>query len=63
MTTFIIKPGQLSLQDCRYIFENEVELTLDSYCFDAINRSAQTVTARGGERWDTSSLIDLLRNP
>jgi histidine ammonia-lyase len=43
MTKFIIKPGQLSLQDCRFIFENDVHFELDAGCFDAINQSAQTV--------------------
>ncbi len=43
MKVFIIKPGQLSLQDCREIFENEVKLELDPSCFDLINRAAQTV--------------------
>jgi len=40
---FIIKPGQLSLKDCREIFENEVKLELDPSCFDLVNRAAQTV--------------------
>ncbi len=43
MKTFIIKPGQLSLKDCRKIFENEVKLDLDPNCFELINRAAQTV--------------------
>ena len=43
MTTFVIKPGELSLEDCRFIFENEVHFELDPACFDAINRSADTV--------------------
>ncbi|PHS15283.1 MAG: histidine ammonia-lyase [Kangiella sp.] len=40
---FTIKPGQLSLKDCREIFENEVKLELDPSCFDLVNRAAQTV--------------------
>ena len=28
-----------------------------------VDQNYKSVTARGGERWDTSSLIDLLRNP
>lgn len=43
MTPFVIKPGHLTLQDCRYIYENPVELILDSDSFEAINESAQTV--------------------
>ena len=43
MKTFIIKPGQLSLQDCRMIYENDVKFELDPSCFDGINQSAQTV--------------------
>jgi len=43
MNKFIIKPGQLTLQDCRYIFNNEVHFELDPSCFDAIHQSAQTV--------------------
>lgn len=43
MNTFLIKPGQLSLQDCRFIFENNVKFELDSSFFDAINQSAMTV--------------------
>ncbi|MFT6735003.1 MAG: histidine ammonia-lyase [Polaribacter sp.] len=41
--TFIIKPGQLSLKNCREIFENEVKLELDPSCFDLINSAAETV--------------------
>ncbi|WP_444998047.1 histidine ammonia-lyase [Aliikangiella sp. IMCC44359] len=43
MNSFLIKPGQLSLNDCRFIFENKVQLELDPSCFDNINRSAETV--------------------
>ncbi len=43
MNTFIIKPGQLSLQDCRFIFENKVKLELDPDCFESINQSAMMV--------------------
>ena len=43
MNKFVISPGRLTLQDCRYIFENNVKFELDPNCFDAVNRSAQTV--------------------
>ncbi|MGX5173602.1 histidine ammonia-lyase [Aliikangiella sp. IMCC44653] len=43
MTTFTIKPGQLSLKDCRYIYTNPVKFALDKSAFNAINASAQTV--------------------
>jgi len=43
MNKFLIKPGQLSLQDCRYIFENDVQFELDSSCFESVNLAAQTV--------------------
>ncbi len=43
MSTFVIKPGQLSLQDCRYIYHNEVTLALDESCFNAVELSAQAV--------------------
>ncbi len=43
MKTFLIKPGQLSLQDCRHIYENPVKLSLDVESHDKINLSAQTV--------------------
>ena len=43
MNTFTIEPGQLSLQDCRYIFENKVKLELDPSCFELIEKAAQTV--------------------
>jgi histidine ammonia-lyase len=43
MNQFIIKPGKLSLSDCRTIFENQVQFTLDQSCFELVNRSAETV--------------------
>ena len=43
MQTFIINPGQLSLSDCRAIYENPVKLELASSCHQAIKESAQTV--------------------
>jgi len=43
MSTFIIKPGQLTLQDCRFIFENNVQFELDPGCFAAVNQSAEIV--------------------
>lgn len=43
MKIFNIKPRQLSLQDCRFIYENEVQFELDPNCFDVINQSAKVV--------------------
>jgi len=43
MNKFVIKPRQLSLQDCRFIFENKVQFELDPSCHSAINQSAETV--------------------
>jgi histidine ammonia-lyase len=43
MTTFTIKPGQLSLADCRHIYTTPVKLALHSDAYEAINASAQTV--------------------
>jgi len=43
MKIFTIKPGHLSLQDCRFIFENDVQFKLDPNCFDQINCAAKTV--------------------
>ncbi|MBV1909153.1 MAG: histidine ammonia-lyase [Kangiellaceae bacterium] len=43
MPKFIIKPGQLTLRDCRFIFENELEFELEQSSFNAINQSAKTV--------------------
>lgn len=43
MKKFVIKPGELTLQDCRFIFENDVQFELHSNCFDAINEAAETV--------------------
>ncbi len=43
MTQFIIKPGQLSLNDCRNIYQNDLTFSLDPSCVEAINRSAHTV--------------------
>ena len=43
MKKFTIKPGQLTLKDCRFIFENDVQFELDSSCYDQINRAAEAV--------------------
>ena len=43
MNKFTIKPGQLTLKDCRFIYENEVQFELESGCYDKINRAAATV--------------------
>ncbi len=43
MKKFTIKPGQLTLDDCRFIFENDVQFQLDSNCFDQVIRAAATV--------------------
>jgi len=43
MTIFTIKPGQLTLEDCRFIFENDVQFELASSCYDKVNRAAATV--------------------
>jgi len=43
MQTFIIKPGELTLKDCRFVYENQVQFELDATCEKAINQSAQCV--------------------
>ncbi|MET1256007.1 histidine ammonia-lyase [Aliikangiella maris] len=43
MQKFTIHPGLLTLKDCRYIFNNAVQLELSETCFEAVHFAAQTV--------------------
>ncbi len=43
MQKFIINPGQLTLKDCRFVFENKVHFELSQSCEQAINQSAHCV--------------------
>ncbi|MDH5434782.1 MAG: histidine ammonia-lyase, partial [Gammaproteobacteria bacterium] len=43
MNKFLIKPGQLSLKDCRFIYENELQFELHEDCFPLINHSSDVV--------------------
>ncbi len=43
MQKFTIKPGQLSLEDCRLVYENPVQFELAESCEAAINQAADNV--------------------
>lgn len=43
MKSFLLKPGQLTLADCRRIYQKHLPIELDSGCREAVARSADTV--------------------
>ncbi len=43
MNTFLLKPGKLTLADCRRIYQGHLAIELDSSCREAVAKSSDTV--------------------